>query len=161
MGIQFLKNDPIVVKIRGLILSLLILGGLLCSALTAYAEQIAVVVNKDSPLSRLSKTEIRGIYLGEIRFVGGMPVRPIQYPEGPVKDVFLSNVIGMSSKDYKLYWVKKLFQDGLKPPLVKGDPAQILNAVQEDPWGIGYLPKKYLRDNEEFQIIYIMQDDQE
>ena len=127
-------------KNRSLILTTLVLGFLLCGTVNLRAEQIVVVVNKDGPLSHLSKGEIRGIYLGEIRFVGGMPVRPIQYPEGPEKDAFLSNVIGMSAKDYKLYWVKKLFQEGLTPPLVKSDPAEIMNAVREDPWGIGYLP---------------------
>ena len=118
-----------------------------------------MVVNKDGPLSHLSKAEIRAIYLGEIRFVGGMPVRPIQYPEGPVKDVFLSNVIGLSAKDYKLYWVKKLFQEGLTPPLVKTDPAEILNAVREDPWGIGYLPKEIVNEASDIQIIYIIQEE--
>jgi hypothetical protein len=45
--------------------------------------------------------------------------------------------------------------------LVKTDPAEILNAVREDQLGIGYLPKKYIGNGMEFQIIYIIQDDQE
>ena len=140
-------------------LSLLVLICLLCSSVNLHAEQVAVIVNKDGPLSHLSKTEIRGIYLGESRFVGGMPVRPIQYPEGQVKDAFLLNIIGMSAKDYKLYWVKKLFQEGLTPPLVKTEPTEIMNAVREDPWGIGYLPKDFTNEASDIQIIYIIQEE--
>jgi len=154
--VQFLKNGPAMLKNRSLILTTLVLGFLLCGTVNLRAEQIVVVVNKDGPLSHLSKGEIRGIYLGEIRFVGGMPVRPIQYPEGPEKDAFLSNVIGMSAKDYKLYWVKKLFQEGLTPPLVKADPVAILNAVRDDAWGIGYLPKEFVNEASDIQIVYIV-----
>jgi hypothetical protein len=157
--VQFLKNGPAILKNRSLILTTLVLGFLLCGSVNLHAEQVAVVVNKDGPLSHLSKAEIRGIYLGEIRFVGGMPVRPIQYPEGPVKDAFLSNIIGMSAKDYKLYWVKKLFQEGLTPPLVKTDPVEILNAVREDQWGIGYLPKEFSGGASDIQIIYIIEEE--
>ncbi|HET6465010.1 MAG TPA: hypothetical protein VFH55_05295 [Nitrospiria bacterium] len=159
MGVQFLKNRPVILRNRGLMLSLLVLICLLCSSINLHAEQVAVIVIKDGPLSHISKAEIRGIYLGEIRFVGGMPVRPIQYPEGQVKDAFLSNIIGMSAKDYKLYWVKKLFQEGLTPPLVKTDPAEIMNAVREDPWGIGYLPKELASEASDIQIIYIIQEE--
>lgn len=132
---------------------------LLCSSVNLHAEPVAVIVNKDGPLSHLSKTEVRGIYLGEIRFVGGMPVRPIQYPEGQVKDAFMLNVIGMSAKDYKMYWVKKLFQEGLTPPLVKSDPTDIMNAVREDPYGIGYLPKEMINEAPDIQIIYTIQEE--
>ena len=159
MGVQFLKNGPAILKYRNLILTLLVLVFLLCGSVNLHAEQVVVVVNKDGPLSHLSKAEIRGIYLGEIRFVGGMPVRPIQYPEGPVKEAFLSNVIGLSAKDYKLYWVKKLFQEGLTPPLVKTDPKEILNAVREDAWGIGYLPKEFVNGTPDIQIIYTIQEE--
>ncbi|MBI3595730.1 MAG: hypothetical protein HY203_01090 [Nitrospirae bacterium] len=159
MVVQFLKSGPAILRNRGLILSMLVLICLLCGSVNLHAEQVAVIVNKDGPLSHLSKTEIRGIYLGEIRFVGGMPVRPIQYAEGQVKEAFLSNVIGLSAKDYKLYWVKKLFQEGLTPPLVKTDPSEILNAVREDPWGIGYLPKEFANEASEIQIIYIIQEE--
>jgi len=159
VGVQFLKSDPGILRNRGLMLSLLVLICLLCSSVNLHAEQVAVIVNKDGPLSHLSKTEIRGIYLGEIRFVGGMPVRPIQYPEGQVKDAFLLNIIGMSAKDYKLYWVKKLFQEGLTPPLVKTEPTEIMNAVREDPWGIGYLPKDFTNEASDIQIIYIIQEE--
>jgi hypothetical protein len=157
--VQFLKNGPAILRNRSLILTLLVLGFLVCGSGNLHAEQVAVVVNKDGPLSHLSKAEIRGIYLGEIRFVGGMPVRPIQYPEGPVKDAFLYNVVGMSAKDYKLYWVKKLFQEGLKSPLVITDPAEILIAVRQDAWGIGYLPKELINEASDIQIIYIIQEE--
>jgi len=55
-----------------------------------------------------------------------------------------------------LYWVKKLFQEGLTPPLVKADPVAILNAVRDDAWGIGYLPKEFVNEASDIQIVYIV-----
>lgn len=159
MGVRILTKGSGTPRNRGPILGLLILYFLLGGSAILHAEPVAVVVNKGGPLIHLSKVEVRGIYLGEIRFVGGMPVRPIQYPEGQIKDAFLWNVVGWSAKDYKLYWIKKLFQEGLTPPLVKVDPTEILKAVREDPWGIGYLPKEIADQESDVQIIYTIQEE--
>ncbi|HET6465862.1 MAG TPA: hypothetical protein VFH55_09665 [Nitrospiria bacterium] len=158
MGFQFLKPILSFLNERGILMGILVAGCLLCSPVNLRAEQVAVIVKKDGPLTHLSKVDIRGIYLGEIRFSGGMPIRPVQYAEGHVKDVFLLGVVGLTSKDYKLYWVKKLFQEGLTPPIVKGDPAEIIGAVHEDPWTIGYVPKEFINGSPDVQIIYIIED---
>jgi hypothetical protein len=121
------------------------------------AESVAVIVSKDSALLHLSKPDVRGIYLGEIRFIGGMPVKPLQYPEGNVKDIFLNGLVGMTSKDYKLYWVKKLFQEGLMPPTVRNDPYEIMDIVRQDHWGIGYVPKEMVDKLNEVIILYTIQ----
>jgi hypothetical protein len=43
--------------------------------------------------------------------------------------------------------------------LVKTDPAEILNAVREDQWGIGYLPKEFSGGASDIQIIYIIEEE--
>lgn len=139
---------------RGFILTFLVVGCLFWHPSHLRAEEIAVIVAQNSVLNHLSKAEIRGIYLGEIRFIGGMPIRPIQYPEGNVKDIFLSEVVGLSSKDYKLYWVKKIFRDGLTPPMAKTDPFEIIDLVSDNRWGIGYIPKTMAAEMKEVNIIY-------
>jgi len=118
------------------------------------AESIAIIVSKNSALLQLTKAEIRGIYLGEIRFIGGMPVQPLQYPEGKVKDLFLNDVLSMTSKEYKLYWLKKLFQEGLTPPAVRNDPYEIMDTVRRDHWSIGYVPESMVDELNEVVILY-------
>jgi hypothetical protein len=153
-GLSVFKTSVAILSGRGFILSFLLVGCLFWFPARLHAEQISVIVAKESVLSHLSKAEIRGIYLGEIRFMEGMPIRPLQYPEGNIKDAFLSGVVGLSSKDYKLYWVKKIFQDGLTPPMVKADPSEIINLIGQDQWGIGYIPKEMADEMTRVQIIY-------
>lgn len=153
-GHSVFKTGVAILNGHGFILSFLLVGCLFWFPARLHAEQVAVIVAKESVLNHLSKAEIRGIYLGEIRFMEGMPIKPLQYPEGKVKDAFLFGVVGFSSKDYKLYWVKKIFQDGLTPPMVKTDPSEIINSISQDQWGIGYIPKEMANGMTGVQIIY-------
>jgi hypothetical protein len=153
-GPSVFKSGLSIISGRGILLTVLFAGCLFLRPAGLHAQSIAVVVAKNSVMSNLSKAEIRGIYLGEIRFMGGMPIRPLQFPEGSVKDAFLSGVVGLSSKDYKLYWVKKIFQDGLTPPAVKADPFEIIDLISRDQWGIAYVPKELADEMGEVKIIY-------
>jgi hypothetical protein len=153
-GVSVFKTGLAIISGRGFILIILLAGSLFGQPTGLHAEQIAVIVAPKSVMSHLSKAEIRGIYLGEIRFMGGMPIRPLQYPEGNVKDAFLTGIVGLSSKDYKLYWVKKIFQDGLTPPVIKTDPFEIIDFISRDQWGIGYVPKEMADEIKKVRIIY-------
>ncbi len=105
-----------------------------------YAGEIAVIVNETGPLTEISEADIREIYLGNIKFVKGMVVMPIHYKEGPVKDVFLSSIVGMDSKKYRLYWTKKVFQEGVSLPASQNSPSLIMLLVTKDAGAIGYVP---------------------
>lgn len=153
-GLSVFESGLAIISGRGIILTVLFAVCSFGRPAGLHAQPIAVIVAKNSVMSHLSKAEIRGIYLGEIRFRGGMPIRPLQYPEGSVKDSFLSGVVGLSSKDYKLYWVKKIFQDGLTSPPVKADPFEIIDLISRDQWGIGYVPKEMADEMEKVSIIY-------
>ena len=121
----------------------LIAAVLLCgSSLSARAESIAVIVNADGPLVGLTRHEVEELYLGDRQFFGGERVAVLHLPEGPVKDALLRDVTGKGLKDYRLHWVRKVFQEGLRLPRVVAAPAAVVADVQAHPSDIGYVPER-------------------
>lgn len=121
----------------------LIAAVLLCGvSLSARAESIAVIVNADGPLVGLTRDDVRALYLGDRQFVGAKRVSVIHLPEGPVKDALLRDVTGKGLKDYRLHWVRKIFQEGLSLPRVVGAPSAVVADVQSHPTDIGYVPER-------------------
>ena len=77
---------------------------------------IAVVVNKDNPISNLSIPDLRKIYLGERQYWrGGLPIQLLmRAPGARERDVVLRLVFQMSESQYKQYWVAKLMRTEAK-----------------------------------------------
>jgi ABC-type phosphate transport system substrate-binding protein len=118
-----------------------------------HAVEIVVIVNEAGPLVNLSAPNIRDIYLGEKSFEGGIKIAAINYSEGPVKNVFFTEVLKMTSKEYRLYWTKKLFQAGGTAPMVINNPKNILDTVRKTKGAIGYVAKEDLKDIKGIKII--------
>lgn len=119
----------------------------------AHALEIAVIVNSSGPLIDAADRDITDIYLGDKRFEDGIKILPLLYPEGDVKEAFLKEAVKMTPKEYKLYWTKKVFQEGIPIPKAPATPLDIVNAVKSDKGGIGYLPKEMLKDLSGIKII--------
>lgn len=119
----------------------------------AYADDIAVIVNEAGPLTEISEKDIREIYLGNMRFAKGAVISPIHYSEGSVKDTFLSSIVGMTSREYRLYWTKKVFQEGGAIPISYDNFSSIISSVQTMPGAIGYAPVSELAETKGIRII--------
>lgn len=107
----------------------------------AYAEDFVVIVNPNGPLLEASREVIRDIYLGERRFADDTGLKPVNSTEGELKDNFLKRVVGMSSKEYRLHWVKKVFGEGLTIPPSFATASGIVELVKKEEGAIGYIPK--------------------
>jgi len=118
-----------------------------------HAVEIVVIVNEAGPLVNLSAPNIRDIYLGEKRFEGDIKISATNYSEGPIKDVFFTAVLKMTSKEYRLYWTKKLFQAGGTAPMVMNNPQNIIETVRKTKGAIGYVAKEDLKDIKGIKII--------
>lgn len=114
---------------------------------------MAVIVNRSGPLTEIPREDIREIYLGNMRFANGVAIYPIHYRESPVKDAFLSSIIGMSSKEYRLYWAKKVFQEGGSFPASNDNFQSIISFVRKTPGAIAYVPASELAETTGVKII--------
>lgn len=129
---------------------------LLLSISQAHAAEIAVIVNASGPLVSVSEADIADIYLGEKRFQDDIKIVPLLYPEGAVKESFLRETVRMTQKEYKLYWTKKIFQEGTPIPKTPAGPADIVNTVKETEGAIGFLPRDMLKDLSGIKVIKII-----
>ncbi len=122
---------------------------LLLQPVVVSGEDFVIIVNKHSPLVSADTSTVRDIYLGEKRFAEGIKLMPINMVEGSLKEDFLNRVVGMKPKEYKLHWVKKVFQEGITPPPSMASVTDIIAMVSRDKGAIDYIPagySKYLVD---------------
>lgn len=113
---------------------------LLVGAVSTEAREIAVIINARSPINSLSLEEVKGIYLGEIRLLGGKRLKPIDQQENQeIRQAFLKQVLGMSQASYLKHWIHRIFQDGIDAPILRGDSAAVIETVRESEEAIGYI----------------------
>lgn len=138
---------------RKLLIKLAFTVALLLLARDIRAEEIIVIVNESGPLAGISQAEISDIYLGNLRFFNGTKIVPINYREGEIKETFLSSITGMSSKDYRRYWITKSFQEGLSLPPSKASFEEIIASVGTIPSAIAYIPRSELKSAKGLRVI--------
>lgn len=122
----------------------------------ALAAEIAVIVNASGPLVDAGERDIADIYLGNKRFQDAVKIVPLLYPEGSVKEAFLKDTLRMTPKDYKLYWTKKIFQEGTPLPKTPAGIPEIINTVKEIEGAIGFLPRDMLKDLSGIKVIKVI-----
>lgn len=125
-------------------------------SLNAFALDIAVIVNASGPLVNASMSDIKDIYLGEKRYEGTLQIVPLLFPEGDVKEIFLKDTVMMTPKQYKVYWTRKMFQDGVPIPKTYSHPNEILSTVRNNKGGIGFLPKEAIGNLNDLKVIIII-----
>ncbi len=116
---------------------------LLLQPALANAEEFVIIVNKHGPLVNADVSTIRDIYLGEKRFAGNVRLVPVHMVEGSLKESFLKKVVDMDPKEYKLHWVKKVFQEGITPPPSIASITDIIALVSREKGAIAYIPERY------------------
>ena len=113
---------------------------LLLLSTSAYGEHFIVIVNGGGPLAGEDMDTVRDVFLGEKRFAGKVRLLPVNYPEGELKESFLKEVVGMTPKEYKHHWIKKVFQEGSTMPATKGSGVEIIEYVAREKGAVAYIP---------------------
>ena len=100
-------------KRKLLIILLLAIG---CGAALAQKPRagvdIAVVVHPDTPITNLSLSEVRKVFLGDRQYWStNVPVvLLIRAPVARERDVVLKTIYQMSEAQFKQYWIAKIFR---------------------------------------------------
>ena len=131
--------------VRALIILLLFVSA---SGGPAHAGDFVIIVNPDGPLKNADASDIKEIYLGEKRFADSVKLVPINHVEGQIKNAFLKDVVGMDSKEYRLYWIKKVFQEGIPIPPSIGNVSAIINMVKIEKGAVAYVPEGAVLDKQ-------------
>ena len=97
---------------RALALSCFCLALLQPLAAERHDVDVAVVVHPDTPISNLSMSEVRKVFLGDRQYWStNIPVvLLIRAPVARERDVVLKVIYQMSESQFKQYWIAKIFR---------------------------------------------------
>ena len=97
---------------RVFVLSCLCLALLQPLAAQRHDVDVAVVVHPDTPISNLSLSEVRKVFLGDRQYWStNIPVvLMIRAPVARERDVVLKIIYQMSESQFKQYWIAKIFR---------------------------------------------------
>ena len=119
---------------------LLAIGAVFATSITVSAKEIAIIANKNNPLTRTSATELADIYRGQEEVISGVRLKPIDQSDSQeIRALFLTKVMRMSHEAYINYWNHRLFQEGGIPPVLKNDSSEVISTVRDKEGAIGYI----------------------
>jgi len=98
-------------------------------------EQVVFIINQANPISRLTASQLRQIYSGEVRIWEDSKRQSIQVwvsPQGETTQQIVDNALDLSQQQAP---------DAMLAP----NPLSMLQAVSSDEAAIGYLPLSFLR----------------
>ena len=110
----------------------------------AYSEEIAVIVNKANPVSKLSMEDIKKFYVNDqLTWADGKTVSLFDLPTAdPSRQKFSSVVIGKDAEKVAEEWAsKKITNTAKNPPITVKSEILVQERVAKDAGGIGYIPK--------------------
>jgi ABC-type phosphate transport system substrate-binding protein len=119
----------------GIVISLLLLGGI------CQAKELAIIANQGYPTGSISMATLKDIYRGEKTVEGSVKIRPMDQKDPVIKKKFVGEVLGSTLDGYNSYWIKKVFQEGGIPPVVKGSSEEVIQTVGQEAGSLGYVWK--------------------
>jgi len=124
-----------------LLFLLLLLPGLLS------ANEFAIVVNKNNPITSLDQASIKKIFLGKKTFwEDGHSIDVYLQKQKDLHKAFTKKVLNKSVRQYKMYWRRELYSGtGLPPQQVINDQA-LKSEIVSNTRAIGYIHVNNLDD---------------
>lgn len=126
-------------------INLSVIVGALAVAVATFDSPVAAIA---APATRelyiiahaglhVSAADVADIYLGEKELAIGVQLEPMDNAGAQLE--FLATVLKLDAKRYNALWTKKSFRDALNPPPLRGNDAEVVQAVKSSPGGIGYV----------------------
>lgn len=109
---------------------------------------IAVIVSKQTPLTRLEITQVKMVFMGKIgTFPDGSKAIPVDMPKSPVRTVFYQRVAGKTQLQMATYWSRMMFTGAGMPPQQAESAAEVLARVAADARLVGYVDARNVDDS--------------
>jgi ABC-type phosphate transport system substrate-binding protein len=117
--------------------------GLASWALLVQGEMV-VVVNLQSGVDLLTKSQVINIFLGNHReFPNGLAAKPVDLPAVmPDKGQFYRSLVNKDLDQMAAYWSRLVFAGNTQPPVQANSTQDMLQAVATQRNAIGYVDRK-------------------
>jgi ABC-type phosphate transport system substrate-binding protein len=104
-----------------------------------FSEEIYIIANRNFPVDKLTKKDIRSIYLDKKRHIKDKRILPLNYTySSPLRELFERSVLKKSKKSLERYWIKAHYK-GHRPPKVVKSKKSILSYIKKLDNAIGYI----------------------
>jgi ABC-type phosphate transport system substrate-binding protein len=105
------------------------------------ANAHVIVVNRKNKIQKISNAQVKDIFLGEkLRWDDNFPVHLIDYSSNfPLRIKFTEEVIGVSIPRVYKTWVRLSLAGTSTPPKILRTEEEVVSAVMNDPYAIGYI----------------------
>ena len=134
-------NKRFQIKMFGVLLPVFCV--LLFSQMPVLAENpddLVVIVNKNFKTCSLSLIDVKRMFKKEITTYRGTKVKPINAKKGsPLRNQFISKVLGMNEAAEQKYWQDMMVKKGLNPP---SELSNTVRGVFSAPGAISYCFRK-------------------
>lgn len=113
---------------------------LLIFSSATFAKDIAVIVNKNNSVEKLSLVELDRIFRKEIKqWPDGTKIFPINREYGTqIRSTFSIIVHKESPEKMKRFWLEQQFK-GIRPPITQASSVAVKRMVANVPGAIGYI----------------------
>jgi ABC-type phosphate transport system substrate-binding protein len=119
--------------------------GLSCSAMSTavHAQQIAIIVNPQNPISQMTQEQVTNLYLGITQdFPLLNKAIPLDYADSAkIKEDFIIRVLGKSLPTFRAWWARQMFSGKGNPPREMPTHNDMKRAVASVTDAIGYIDK--------------------
>ncbi len=107
-------------------------------AFAAFAsERIVIVTHSDNTGMRLSREQIRNLFMGASV---GRDLQPVALPPGNrTRSLFNIKIVGLSDSRVQSYWAQMKFTGRRPPPQIVNSEKAMVQYLLDTPGSIGYL----------------------
>ncbi len=103
--------------------------------------EVVVVVGKESPVTSLSESQLRQLYLEGAGRIAGNSLKALDLPEeSRVRTEFYEEAVGKSPAQMKSYWARMIFTGRGAPPRMVSGVRAMQVMLENNPELVGYLP---------------------
>ena len=106
---------------------------------------IVIISHADSGFDRISKVELRKLFLGKLKELpDGSKAKLFEPSESESRSVFLKDVLRKSESNLSAYWARMIFSGKGLPPKSVNVEAQVISLVANTPHAVAYVDSKLL-----------------
>ena len=136
---------------------------LLLTAFAPAGTEVAVVVNKDNPVEKLTAGEVKLYWLRKIKKRWpeiNKNIKPVdRKTKNAEQDAFYAKVLGMSAPDVETYFTQKQYESGEKPQDKFASDSAVIDFIGEEAGGIGFVSTASLTPEakSKVKVVFIIQ----
>ncbi|MGL1937027.1 MAG: hypothetical protein OCD01_18515 [Fibrobacterales bacterium] len=114
-------------------------ASLVCTAMT-FAGETIIIVNKNNPITSISKSNLKRLYVGKRKDLGDFKAVPVnQDLNKEITEKFLTTYIGKTGAEFKVFWIDQMIKGKGTAPMIQKSAEAVMAIVKEVPGAIGYI----------------------